>query len=254
MTVRTEYEVVLLRHGETVGYDGDHGLTARGRAAGPRARRRAGLGAQAGHDVRMPHARTARGIATAVTLRAALVAALGGSRSTAPRSARSTPSRGSTTFATRCTARASTVRAVTARLALPTATSLGGASSTGSTATTVGGRRGRHRSSTGCTTRRSSSSRRTCRAPDPARHIVARRAPARRLLVVAPHALGADEGDRRHRASARIPASRQPRGRAGPRAAGWVVDGRVPRPHAWTCRCRRSSRRGSPGLVRSYGR
>jgi broad specificity phosphatase PhoE len=74
----SEYEVVLLRHGETVGYDGDLGLTPRGEQ---QARDRgAELAAEIkpGTLVRMPHARTARAIATAVTLRAALVEALGG--------------------------------------------------------------------------------------------------------------------------------------------------------------------------------
>lgn len=74
----TVYEVVLLRHGETFGYDGDHGLTPLGKQ---QARDRgAALAAELepGTTVRMPHARTARGMATAVTLRAALVDALGG--------------------------------------------------------------------------------------------------------------------------------------------------------------------------------
>ncbi|MBN9101289.1 MAG: histidine phosphatase family protein [Pseudonocardia sp.] len=67
-----EYEVVLLRHGETVGYDGDLGLTERGEQ---QARDRgAALAAEIkpGTTVHMPHARTARAIATAVTVRAAL--------------------------------------------------------------------------------------------------------------------------------------------------------------------------------------
>jgi broad specificity phosphatase PhoE len=74
----SEYEVLLLRHGQTVGYDGDLGLTPLGEQ---QARDRgAALAAEIkpGTTVRMPHARTARGIATAVTLRAALVDALGG--------------------------------------------------------------------------------------------------------------------------------------------------------------------------------
>lgn len=72
----SEYEVVLLRHGETFGYDGDLGLTPLGEQ---QARDRgAALAAEVkpGATVRMPHARTARAIATAVTLRAALVEAL----------------------------------------------------------------------------------------------------------------------------------------------------------------------------------
>ncbi len=71
-----EYEVVLLRHGETIGYDGDLGLTPRGEQ---QARDRgAALAAEIkpGTTVRMPHARTARAIATAVTVRAALVEGL----------------------------------------------------------------------------------------------------------------------------------------------------------------------------------
>jgi broad specificity phosphatase PhoE len=76
----SEYEVVLLRHGETVGYDGDHGLTELGER---QARERgATLAAELkpGTSVRMPHARTSRAVATAVALRAALVEALGGER------------------------------------------------------------------------------------------------------------------------------------------------------------------------------
>lgn len=68
----SEYEVVLLRHGETVGYDGDLGLTA----LGEKQARERGVALAAeiapGTTVRMPHARTARAIATAVTLRLAL--------------------------------------------------------------------------------------------------------------------------------------------------------------------------------------
>lgn len=74
------YEVVLLRHGETVGYDGDLGLTPLGER---QARERGATVAKEiapGTDVRMPHARTARATATAVVLRASLVEALGGER------------------------------------------------------------------------------------------------------------------------------------------------------------------------------
>jgi broad specificity phosphatase PhoE len=70
--------VVLLRHGETVGYDGDLGLTPVGER---QARERGATLAKEvgpGTDVRMPHAETARATATAVTLRAALVETLGG--------------------------------------------------------------------------------------------------------------------------------------------------------------------------------
>ncbi|MBW0115157.1 histidine phosphatase family protein [Pseudonocardia abyssalis] len=69
----SDYEVVLLRHGETVGYDGDLGLTPLGEE---QARERGAVLAKEiapGTVVRMPHARTARAIATAVGLRAALV-------------------------------------------------------------------------------------------------------------------------------------------------------------------------------------
>lgn len=72
------YEVVLVRHGETLGYDGDLGLTALGEH---QARERGTALAKEiapGTDVRMPHAQTARAAATAVALRAALVDALGG--------------------------------------------------------------------------------------------------------------------------------------------------------------------------------
>ncbi|MDN5747270.1 MAG: hypothetical protein L0H64_01870 [Pseudonocardia sp.] len=80
----SEYEVVLLRHGETLGYDGDHGLTPLGEQ---QARDRgAELAAEIkpGTTVRMPHARTARAIATAVTLRATLVDALDDGRDLGP--------------------------------------------------------------------------------------------------------------------------------------------------------------------------
>lgn len=72
------YEVVLLRHGETVGYDGDLGLTPRGERQARDRGAALAAGITPGTTVRMPHARTARGTATAVTLRAALVEALGG--------------------------------------------------------------------------------------------------------------------------------------------------------------------------------
>jgi broad specificity phosphatase PhoE len=72
------YEVVLLRHGETVGYDGDLGLTPVGER---QARERGATLAKEiapGTNVRMPHAQTARALATAVRLRASMVEALGG--------------------------------------------------------------------------------------------------------------------------------------------------------------------------------
>ena len=104
----SEYEVVLLRHGETLGYDGDLGLTPRGEQ---QARERGvALAAELkpGSAVRMPHARTARAIATATVLREALAEALGGERVDGTELGPLYPSRGSTTCATRCTARAST--------------------------------------------------------------------------------------------------------------------------------------------------
>jgi broad specificity phosphatase PhoE len=66
------YEVVLLRHGETIGYDGDLGLTPLGEQQSRD--RGAALAAEIkpGTTIRMPHARTARAIATAIRVRAAL--------------------------------------------------------------------------------------------------------------------------------------------------------------------------------------
>jgi broad specificity phosphatase PhoE len=74
----SEYEVVLLRHGETFGYDGDLGLTPLGEQQAHDRGRELAKELEPGTTVRMPHARTARGTATAVTLRASLVATLGG--------------------------------------------------------------------------------------------------------------------------------------------------------------------------------
>ncbi|MGQ0573719.1 MAG: hypothetical protein ACT4RN_05870 [Pseudonocardia sp.] len=73
----TGYEVVLLRHGETHGYDGDHGLTPRGVQQARDRGAALAVELKPGTTVRMPHARTARGIATAVELRAAVLTALG---------------------------------------------------------------------------------------------------------------------------------------------------------------------------------
>lgn len=67
------YTVVLLRHGETVGYDGNHGLTPLGEQQARERGKALAAELEPGTVVRMPHARTARAIATAVTLRAALV-------------------------------------------------------------------------------------------------------------------------------------------------------------------------------------
>jgi len=71
------YEVVLLRHGETRGYDADHGLTEVGEQQATARGAELADEIAPGTVVRMPHARTARATATAVTLRAALVAKLG---------------------------------------------------------------------------------------------------------------------------------------------------------------------------------
>ncbi|MEJ2871093.1 histidine phosphatase family protein [Actinomycetospora sp. OC33-EN08] len=74
------YRVVLLRHGETHGYSGDLGLTELGQAqARDRGRQLAKelVTAPDGTRIRFPHAPTARGTATAVTLRAAFAEALG---------------------------------------------------------------------------------------------------------------------------------------------------------------------------------
>ena len=74
MRAVADYEVVLVRHGETHGYDSDGGLTDRGRQqAHERGSALAGELA-AGATVRMPHARTARARETATVVRAALVA------------------------------------------------------------------------------------------------------------------------------------------------------------------------------------
>jgi broad specificity phosphatase PhoE len=75
-----DYEVVLLRHGETVGYDGDLGLTELGEQQARERGTALAAEIKPGTTVVMPHARTARAIATAVTVRAALVEGLGGER------------------------------------------------------------------------------------------------------------------------------------------------------------------------------
>ncbi|MCD2195457.1 phosphoglycerate mutase family protein [Actinomycetospora endophytica] len=75
-----ETRVVLLRHGETHGYFDDVGLTDLGESQAREAGRALGKDLAAttapGERVRLPHAPTARGTATAVTLRASLVATL----------------------------------------------------------------------------------------------------------------------------------------------------------------------------------
>ncbi|GJF07151.1 histidine phosphatase family protein [Pseudonocardia sp. D17] len=70
----TAYAVVLLRHGETLGYDGDHGLTPRGEEQARARGKVLAAGIAPSARVLMPHARTSRATATAVTLRAALLA------------------------------------------------------------------------------------------------------------------------------------------------------------------------------------
>lgn len=71
------YEVVLLRHGETTGYDDDLGLSGRGeRQAAERGRALAADPVLRGAgEIVLPHARSARATATAVAVRAELVAA-----------------------------------------------------------------------------------------------------------------------------------------------------------------------------------
>jgi broad specificity phosphatase PhoE len=70
------YEVILLRHGETVGYDGDLGLTPVGEQQARDRGTALAAEIKPGTTVRMPHARTARAIATAVTVRASLAESL----------------------------------------------------------------------------------------------------------------------------------------------------------------------------------
>ena len=77
------YEVVLLRHGETVGYDGDRGLTAGGLEQARKCGAILASELRAGTTVRMPHARSARGSATAVAVRSALLDTLGDSHEVA---------------------------------------------------------------------------------------------------------------------------------------------------------------------------
>jgi broad specificity phosphatase PhoE len=69
--------VLLIRHGETHGYFDDVGLTERGEAQARRKGKELAAVLPAGARVVMPHAPTARGTATAVTLRASLLAELG---------------------------------------------------------------------------------------------------------------------------------------------------------------------------------
>lgn len=68
------YEVVLLRHGETHGYDGDYGLTPRGEEQARSRGKALAAEISPGARIVMPHARTARATATATVLRSVLVA------------------------------------------------------------------------------------------------------------------------------------------------------------------------------------
>lgn len=77
------YEVVLLRHGETVGYDGDRGLTDRGLEQARKCGAMLASELRVGTTIRMPHARSARGAATAVAVRSALLDTLGDSHEVA---------------------------------------------------------------------------------------------------------------------------------------------------------------------------
>ena len=70
------HRVLLLRHGETHGYFDDVGLTDRGELQARTAGTALASMLPDAARVRLPHAPTARATATAVTLRAALVAAL----------------------------------------------------------------------------------------------------------------------------------------------------------------------------------
>jgi broad specificity phosphatase PhoE len=75
-----EMRVVLLRHGETHGYFDDVGLTELGetqaREAGRALAKDLAATLRSGDRVRLPHAPTARGTATAVSLRASMTGAL----------------------------------------------------------------------------------------------------------------------------------------------------------------------------------
>ena len=69
--------VLLIRHGETHGYFDDVGLTDHGEAQARAKGKELAAVLPAGARVTMPHAPTARGTATAVTLREVLLAELG---------------------------------------------------------------------------------------------------------------------------------------------------------------------------------
>lgn len=71
------YDVLLVRHGETHGYYDDVGLTELGETQAKAKGAELAAGLTAGATVRLPHARTARGTATAIALRSSLVEALG---------------------------------------------------------------------------------------------------------------------------------------------------------------------------------
>ncbi|MDD7937192.1 phosphoglycerate mutase family protein [Actinomycetospora lutea] len=69
--------VLLIRHGETHGYHDDVGLTEQGEAQARAKGKELAAALPPGARVTMPHAPTARGTATAVTLREVLLAELG---------------------------------------------------------------------------------------------------------------------------------------------------------------------------------
>ncbi|RZT84468.1 broad specificity phosphatase PhoE [Pseudonocardia sediminis] len=71
------YEVVLLRHGQTVGYENDLGLTDLGEQQASERGKALAAELEPGTRVVLPHARSARATATAVVLRRELLAALG---------------------------------------------------------------------------------------------------------------------------------------------------------------------------------
>ena len=157
----------------------------------------------------MPHARTARAIATATVLREALVEALGGERVDGTELGPLYPEPWFDNLRYSLHGEGvDTSDAVTARLAWRGETSRTGcASTTASTATTATPRPPATRSSTGCTTRRSTSSHRTwprtgCGGASPRS---ARDRPEQLVVLAATHsapmrafvatALGADPGE-----------------------------------------------------------
>lgn len=75
-----EYDVALVRHGQTPGYSNDMGLTELGESQSRTKGAQLAAGLEPGTTVAIPHALSARATATAVALRAGLVEKLGGDR------------------------------------------------------------------------------------------------------------------------------------------------------------------------------